>query len=73
MCCPQEGYTVGPGIIWGVGGRGVPQFAPGHPILVLTMIGQGQCLEVRVALRSAELLADPLPVGVYPPPVFLRL
>ena len=48
-------------------GGGVPQVAPVHPMLGLPIGGQVPHLQVCVALRAADLLAETFLLGVYLP------
>ena len=68
-CYLQEGDPVVPEIVWGVGGRGggVHKFTPVHPVTDFPVEIQGPFLQVRVALRSENLVEEPLMVGVYLP------
>ena len=67
MCFPRERYLLGTGIILGMGWGGIPKVAPGHPMMSLSMGGQGPRRQARVAIRASDPLVEPFPVDVYLP------
>ena len=56
---------LGTGIILGMGWGGIPNVAPGHPMMSLSMGGQGPRRQARVVIRASDPLAEPFPVDVY--------